>query len=114
MTEVLAVDRITVDYQLPRQGLFAPARSLRAVDSISFSITRGRALGLVGESGCGKSSVARAVMGLERPSGGNIAILGRDIFAMAPRDLLGFRRHFQMIFQDPMARSIPATPSGES
>jgi peptide/nickel transport system ATP-binding protein len=107
MTEVLAVDRISIDYPLRRQGLFAPVRSLRAVDSVSFSITRGRALGLVGESGCGKSSVARAVMGLERPSGGEISILGRDIFAMAPRELLGFRRHFQMIFQDPYGSLDP-------
>ena len=107
MTEVLAVDQLSIDYPLQRQSLFAPARWLRAVDNVSFSIARGRALGLVGESGCGKSSIARAVMGLERPSVGNIRILGRDIFEMASRELLSFRHHFQMIFQDPYGSLDP-------
>ena len=107
MTEVLAVEKISIDYPLQRQGLFAPAGRLRAVDDVSFSIARGRALGLVGESGCGKSSIARAVMGLQRPSAGNIRVLGRDICAMAPHELLGFRQHFQMIFQDPYGSLDP-------
>jgi len=107
MSDVLSVDRLSIDYPLKREGLFSPRRSLRAVDGVSFSIARGRALGLVGESGSGKSSVARAVMGLERPHSGKLTILGRDIFAMPPRELLGFRAHFQMIFQDPYGSLDP-------
>ncbi|MBN8990119.1 MAG: ATP-binding cassette domain-containing protein [Rhizobiales bacterium] len=107
MREILSVSQLSIDYPLKRESLFSPRRSLRAVDDVSFSIVRGRALGLVGESGSGKSSVARAVMGLQRPSSGTLNILGRDIFAMPPRELLGFRAHFQMIFQDPYGSLDP-------
>lgn len=104
---VLELDDLVLDYPLKRESLFAAPRSLRAVDGVSFAIPRGRALGLVGESGCGKTSVAKTVMGLEQPTAGHIRILGRDIAAMPRGELLGFRRHFQMVFQDPYGSLDP-------
>ncbi len=103
----LAVEDLRLDYPLPRASMFAKQHYLRAVNGVSFAIPRGRALGLVGESGCGKTSVAKMVMGLEKPTGGQIRVLGSDIAAMPPRELLAFRRHFQMVFQDPYGSLDP-------
>ncbi|MGE0749682.1 MAG: oligopeptide/dipeptide ABC transporter ATP-binding protein [Variibacter sp.] len=103
----LALQDLALDYLLPRENLFAPRRFLRAVDGVSFAIPHGGALGLVGESGCGKTSIAKMVMGLEKPTAGRIRILDRDIATMPSRDLLGFRRHFQMVFQDPYGSLDP-------
>ncbi len=105
--EVLTVDRLRLDYPLPRASLFAAPRAVRAVSDVSFAISRGRTLGLVGKSGCGKTSIAKMVMAIEKPTQGNIRILGRDIHRMSPRELLGFRRHFQMVFQDPYGSLNP-------
>jgi peptide/nickel transport system ATP-binding protein len=104
---VLELDNLILDYPLKRESLFAAPQSLRAVDGVSFAIPRGRALGLVGESGCGKTSVAKTVMGIEQPTAGHIRILGRDIATMPRSELLGFRRHFQMVFQDPYGSLDP-------
>ena len=105
--DVLVVDRLRLDYPVPRASLFAAPRSVRAVDGVSFAIPRGRTLGLVGESGCGKTSIAKMVMAIEKPTQGSIRILGRDIHRLSPRELLGFRRHFQMVFQDPYGSLNP-------
>ena len=81
-----------------------PRRSLRAVDDVSFSIRRGETLALVGESGCGKSTVARLIVGLHAPSCGRIVFDGADLAAPASAQL---RRRMQMIFQDPYASLNP-------
>ncbi|GAB1461578.1 hypothetical protein MASR2M50_33530 [Thauera sp.] len=86
----------------------APRRWLRAVDGVSFAIPRGRTFALVGESGCGKSTVARLIVGLHEPSAGRIVFDGRDVAEVrgsAERQRL--RRRFQMIFQDPYASLNP-------
>ena len=81
---------------------------LRAVDEVGFAIPRGRTLSLVGESGCGKSTVARLVVGLYRPTAGNVVFDGQDMAAAAARGAMGpLRRRFQMIFQDPYASLNP-------
>ena len=86
----------------------APRLLLKAVDGVSFSINRGETLSLVGESGCGKSTVARLICGLYAPSGGRIVFDGRDLGATASRgEMLQLRRRFQMIFQDPYASLNP-------
>jgi len=85
----------------------APRLLLRAVDGVSFSINRGETLSLVGESGCGKSTVARLICGLYAPSGGRIVFDGRDLGTADPREMLTLRRRFQMIFQDPYASLNP-------
>jgi peptide/nickel transport system ATP-binding protein len=81
-----------------------PRRSLRAVDGVSFSIRKGETLGLVGESGCGKSTVARMIVGLHPPSRGRIVFDGADLADPSSAPL---RRRMQMIFQDPYASLNP-------
>ncbi len=81
---------------------------LRAVDGVSFDIPRGQTFSLVGESGCGKSTVARAVVGLHRPTRGAILFEGVDIASLRTRaQMMPFRRRLQMIFQDPYASLNP-------
>ncbi|MDJ0394652.1 ATP-binding cassette domain-containing protein [Rhodococcus sp. G-MC3] len=74
---------------------------LRALDAIDLDLGRGETLGLVGESGCGKSTLARTLMMLERPDSGTVDFDGVDPFSLRGKDLLGFRRRVQMVFQDP-------------
>ena len=86
----------------------APRQVLRAVDGVSFAIARGATLALVGESGCGKSTVARLICGLYEPTGGAVLFDGVDLAKIDNRtDMLAMRRRFQMIFQDPYASLNP-------
>ena len=81
---------------------------LHAVDGVSFSIKRGETLALVGESGCGKSTVARLICGLYAPTRGSILLDGVDLASIHDRTkMLAMRRRFQMIFQDPYASLNP-------
>ena len=87
---------------------------LKAVDGVSFSIKRGETLALVGESGCGKSTVARLICGLYTPTRGAVLFDGVDLASIANRaDMLAMRRRFQMIFQDPYASLNPRWHVGE-
>ncbi|MBQ0930088.1 ATP-binding cassette domain-containing protein [Ideonella sp. 4Y16] len=91
-----------------------PRQWLQAVDGVSFEIERGRTLALVGESGCGKSTVARVLVGLYEPSGGQVLFDGRDAHAVyASADALALRRRVQMIFQDPYASLNPRWRVGD-
>jgi peptide/nickel transport system ATP-binding protein len=86
----------------------APRQILKAVDGVSFTINRGETLSLVGESGCGKSTVARLICGLYGPTRGSVIFGGTDLAAIASRnEMLTMRRRFQMIFQDPYASLNP-------
>ena len=80
---------------------------LKAVDDISFSITKGETFGLVGESGCGKSTAARTIIRLYDPTAGSVIIDGTDISNLGEKELKPFRRRMQMIFQDPYASLDP-------
>ncbi|MFG6580781.1 ABC transporter ATP-binding protein [Sulfitobacter sp. 1A13191] len=84
-----------------------PRRILTAVNDISFDVPRGKTFAVVGESGCGKSTVARLLMGLHSPSGGTIRFEGDDITHMPPGKPAALRRRMQMIFQDPYASLNP-------
>ena len=87
--------------------------TVKAVDGVSFSVERGRTLGVVGESGCGKSTTARAVMRLEEPTGGTVELLGHDITHLSGEDLRRMRRHCQMVFQDPYSALNPRLTVGQ-
>jgi peptide/nickel transport system ATP-binding protein len=84
-----------------------PRALLHAVDDVSFEIARGETLALVGESGCGKSTVARMLVGLYRPSTGRVTVDGHDLSELGAREGQSLRRHIQMIFQDPYASLNP-------
>src|ERR1700761_7829916 len=75
--------------------------TLTAVDKVDLSVPAGGILALVGESGCGKSTTGRLLLGLERPPGGTVTVDGRDLAALPPRELRNLRREMQPVFQDP-------------
>ena len=80
---------------------------VKAVDDVSFYVNRGETLGLVGESGCGKSTTGRAVLQLYRPTAGTVSFDGTELTQLKGRELRGFRRRMQMIFQDPYSSLYP-------
>lgn len=88
-------------------GLFSPPKLVRAVDHVSIQIWPGETLGLVGESGCGKSTFGRALLRLVEPTAGRILIGGKDITRMTQRQLRPIRQRLQVIFQDPYASLDP-------
>ena len=91
-----------------KKGVFSrTAGYVKAVDGVSFDLKRGETLGVVGESGCGKSTTSRAILMLNKPCGGTIKVNGVDISTLKGKDLLEYHRKVQVVFQDPNASLNP-------
>src|SRR5882757_2200915 len=98
-----------------RTGLFRRATgSVKAVDGVSLSVAKGETFGLVGESGCGKSTFARCILRLEEPTGGTITFDGHDLMAQDLRAMRSLRREMQIIFQDPFSSLNPRKTVGST
>ncbi|CAL9572902.1 ABC transporter ATP-binding protein [Streptomyces griseomycini] len=111
---VLEVDGLVKHYPLTRGVLFRKqVGAVRAVDGVDFALGRGETLGIVGESGCGKSTVARMLVNLERPTAGSIRYRGEDITRLSGRALKAVRRNIQMVFQDPYTSLNPRMTVGD-
>jgi len=112
--EVLLDVRNLVKHFEVGTGLFGGRRGLvRAVDGVSFSIARGETLGLVGESGCGKTTTGRCILQLESPTSGEIIFEGRDLTKLGADELRAVRRRMQVIFQDPYSSLNPRMTVGD-
>jgi len=110
---LVRVDNLVKHFPITKGLLQKQVGAVRAVDGISFEVKRGETLGLVGESGCGKSTTGRAILQLYRPTSGNVHFDGEDLTQLKGEDLRMKRRKMQMIFQDPYASLNPRMTVGE-
>ncbi len=110
---LLTVDNLKVHYPIRGGVLYRQTATCKAVDGVSFSLEAGETLGLVGESGCGKSTIAKAIVRLLKPTAGNIIFEGQDITRLGMRALRPARREMQMVFQDPAESLNPRHTVGQ-
>ena len=104
---LLSVRNLKVWFPIKKGVLAHTVGWVKAVDGVSFDLMRGETLGVVGESGCGKSTTSRAILLLNRPTGGEILMDGRDVRRLKGEELLRYRRRVQVVFQDPQASLNP-------
>ena len=109
---VLQVEGLVKHFPIHGGLLQRQVGAVRAVDGVTFSIHRGETLGLVGESGCGKSTIGKVVLKLIEPTAGKIVLAGEDVTALKPGAMWTHRRRIQTIFQDPYSSMNPRLPSG--
>jgi oligopeptide transport system ATP-binding protein len=110
---LLDVNDLVKSFPLKKSKFFQEARYVYAVNGVSFSLKKGETLGLVGESGCGKTTTGRAILRLIEPTSGVINFEGQDVAKFNENKLKGFRRNAQMIFQDPFASLNPRMTVGD-
>ena len=111
---LVRVEDLEVHFPILRGFLQRRVGATRAVDGVTFDVCPGETLGLVGESGSGQTTVGRAILHLERPTGGETSFRGFDLAAMSPGEIRRTRRHMQMIFQDPHASLDPRLTVGRA
>lgn len=111
---VLDVHELQTSFVTRRSFLGRPLEHFQAVDHISFSVYKGETLGLVGESGCGKTTLGRSIMRLVEPSAAKILYQGKDLMALSRSELQKFRRRMQIIFQDPYSSLTPGIAIGKA
>jgi len=104
---LLRVEDLTVEFPAPGRNI------VHAVSGISFDIAKGETLGLVGESGCGKSTTGRAILQLPKPTAGSVTLNDEDLVGLAPEEMRQHRTDVQMIFQDPISSLNPRRMIGE-
>lgn len=114
MSELIRVENLKKYYPVRGGVLQRVVAWVQALDGVSFAIRQGETLGLVGESGCGKSTVGRTMLRLTEPTGGKVYFDGQDVFSLKGEELKKLRRNMQIIFQDPYSSLDPRVPIGES
>ncbi|NBS19011.1 MAG: ABC transporter ATP-binding protein, partial [Flavobacteriia bacterium] len=110
---LLTVRDLVKEYPLSRHW-FRENQTLKALNRVSFELYPGETLGLVGESGCGKSTISRALVHLDPPTAGDIRYKGRSLIGLKPQDLREIRKEIQLVFQDPFAALHPLKTIGEA
>ena len=108
---LLEVENLVVHFER-REGLFGRSQTVQAVNGVSLNLARGETLGLVGESGCGKTTLARAILRLIEPTLGAVRFDGTDVLALAARPMRALRRRMQIVFQDPWSSLNPRMKVG--
>lgn len=112
--ELLEVRNLKKYFSVKNDGLFKPKKQLKAVDGVSFIIYQGETLGLVGESGCGKSTTGKMIVKILPPTDGQIIYKGKDIVPMSKKEFREMRKEIQMIFQDPYSSLDPRRSNGKT
>ncbi len=111
--DLLVVDNLKTYFPI-RAGLFQRViANVKAVDGVSFNVRDGETFGLVGESGCGKTTISRTILRLQKATAGSVFFDGEEVFAKKGKDLTALRRQMQIVFQDPYASLDPRMPVGD-
>ncbi len=111
---VLSVDKLVIRYALKKNLLGKPTQYLHAVDDVSFQVYPGETLGLVGESGCGKTTLGRSILRLIEPASGHIFFDEKDLLALTPKQLKKERQRLNIVFQDPYSSLNPRMSIGQA
>ncbi len=112
--DMLEVDHLVKYFPIKGGFLQRTVAQVKAVDDVSFTVKEGETLGLVGESGCGKTTIGRTILRLTEATAGTVRFDGKDVFKAGSAELKGLRKDMQIIFQDPYSSLDPRMPVGES